>query len=274
MNKQYVFGMPRGRYYLSRSFRFFRTVAIVLAVCSLASNSVLAKDKNRNGGDEDEDPATVITVKDFRFKFEVNATALDAGIQVFIDADGWRELEILDPQGKRIFRSTAQGSIKEIGGGTELFLESDEPPLSEVPFSEQFELFPEGEYRFRGKGTGGEIIVGKTTLTHNIPAGPRLVSPLQGGPLQDPNNTVIVWEPVPPPNGSPIIGYQVLVVNANTGFVGLPKVTLDVMMPATATRMVVPPGFLLRDTEYEWEVLAIEAGGNQTLSTSFFRTAK
>lgn len=47
----------------------------------------------------------------------------------------------------------------------------------------------------------------------------------------------------------------------------------DGMMPATATSLAVPPGFLLPDTEYEWEVLAIEEGGNQTLSTAFFQTA-
>jgi len=44
-------------------------------------------------------------------------------------------------------------------------------------------------------------------------------------------------------------------------------------MPPTATSLAVPPGFLRRDTRYEWEVLSIEAGGNQTLSSSFFRTA-
>jgi hypothetical protein len=43
-------------------------------------------------------------------------------------------------------------------------------------------------------------------------------------------------------------------------------------MPPTATSLIVPPGFLDADTEYEWEVLAIEAGGNQTLSSSFFTT--
>jgi hypothetical protein len=35
----------------------------------------------------------------------------------------------------------------------------------------------------------------------------------------------------------------------------------------------VPPGFLQPGTEYEWEVLAIELGGNQTLSSSTFATA-
>lgn len=106
-----------------------------------------------------------------------------------------------------------------------------------------------------------------------MPDGPQLVSPIEGAPPQDPNATVVRWKRVAPPNGSPIIGYQVLVVQPDSGNSALPKVTLDVTMPPTARRLVVPPGFLLPGTEYEWEVLAIEASGNQTLSSSTFTTA-
>jgi hypothetical protein len=82
-----------------------------------------------------------------------------------------------------------------------------------------------------------------------------------------------MWDPVADPSDSEIIAYQVLVVQPDTGITALPKVTLDAMMPADATSMAVLPGFLLPDTEYEWEVLAIEESGNQTLSSSFFTTA-
>jgi hypothetical protein len=99
-----------------------------------------------------------------------------------------------------------------------------------------------------------------------------LVTPLEGEGLVDPNDAVVMWQPVEDPKGSPIIGYQVLVVQLESGFSAIPKVTLDIIMPATATSMRVPPGFLLPNTEYEWEVLAIETSGNQTLSTSFFKT--
>ena len=213
----------------------------------------------------------IVPIADARLKIESNATDFDAGIQVFIDADPWRLMEIFDPMGKRIFRSSTKGRFAK-QGGTELFMESAEPEFSELPFEEFLERFPEGKYRFRGIGLEGEIFDGSATLTHNVPDGPVLVSPLEGGPLQDPNNTVVEWEPVLPPNGSSIIAYQVLVVQTDTSFPALPKVTLDVMMPANATSLAVPPGFLLPDTEYEWEVLAIEESGNQTLSSSFFTT--
>lgn len=217
-------------------------------------------------------PATPVAFKDARIKFEVNATDGDGGIQLFIDADAWRSLHVFDPNGKEIFETITRGRIAK-QGGTELFLESAEPDFDELPLDELLERFPAGTYRLRGRGTEGEQIVGAATLTHAIPDGPHLVSPLTGGALQDPDDVVVVWQPVAPPNGSPIVGYQVLVVQPASGIPAIPKVTLDVTMPATATSVAVPPGFLLRDTEYEWEVLAIEAGGNQTLSSSTFRTA-
>jgi hypothetical protein len=99
------------------------------------------------------------------------------------------------------------------------------------------------------------------------------VSPIEGAAPQDPDHTVVRWKRVAPPNGSPIIGYEVLVVHTDTGLKALPDVTLDVTMPPSATSLRVPPGFLRPGTDYEWQVLAIERGGNQTLSSSTFTTA-
>lgn len=213
-----------------------------------------------------------VELDDARLKIETNDTDGDAGVQVFIDADPWRVMEIFHPDGRRLFRSTTGGIFSE-QGGTELFLESGEPSFDEVSFEEFLARFPEGEYPFRGRGTEGERYFGTATLTHNIPAGPILVGPHEGGALVDPDNAVVEWEPVDPPGGSPIIAYQVLVVLDGTDLPALPKISLDVMMPPTATSLAVPPGFLRPDTLYEWEVLSIEESGNQTLSSSFFRTA-
>jgi hypothetical protein len=213
-----------------------------------------------------------VELEDTRLKFELNATDQDAGVQVFLDGEPWEQMKIFDPNGRLIFRSSAKASIGETGL-TELFMESSEPELSELPLEELLERFPAGEYRFEGRGVDGERLVGTAVLTHDLPDGPTLVSPIEGDPAQDPANTTVVWEPVAPPNGSPIIGYQVIVEDPETGLTALPKVILDVMMPPTATSLAVPPGFLMPDTEYEWEVLAIEQGGNQTLSSSAFTTA-
>ena len=214
----------------------------------------------------------VVPLKDARLKIEFNATDRDVGVQLFIDADPWKSMDVFDPWGRLVFRATARGSIAK-QGGTELFLESGEPSLDDVPLSEFLARFPPGRYRIVGSGLKGERLVGAARFTHNIPAGPQLLSPAEDA-VVDLENLVVSWQRVGPANGSPIIGYQVLVVKPGTGLRGLPKIILDVTMPPGADRMAVPPGFLLRDSAYEWEVLAIESGGNQTLSVGHFRTPR
>lgn len=250
------------------------SVAMAALILAAAPPASRANDmaENITASSENSVPAKIVNLKDARLKIELNDTDSDAGIQVFIDADPWKWMDIYDPYGKLIFRSTAQGRFAK-QGGTELFLESAEPNFSELTLEKFLQRFPEGKYYFRGRGMEGETLVGTAKLTHHLPAGPQLVSPLEGQGLVDANNAVLMWQPVGAAQGSPIVGYQVLVVQLQSSFPAIPKVTLDVMMPATATSITVPAGFLLPNTDYEWEVLAIEASGNQTLSTSFFRTA-
>lgn len=215
----------------------------------------------------------VVKIDDARLKFEINATDGDGGVQVFLDAEQWKRMSIFDSKGRKIFTTITKGIMGK-QGGTELFMESAEPTFDELPLDQLLERWPAGRYKVRGVGLDGETLKGSARLTHDLPAGPELVSPLEGGGAQEPDHTVLRWKRVPPPNGSPIIGYQVIVVRPDTGVRALPKVTLDVMMPPTATRMRVPRGFLKPRSEYEWEVLAIEKGGNQTLSASTFVTSR
>lgn len=215
--------------------------------------------------------AKIVRLKDARLKFEINATDGDGGVQVFIDADSWKQLSIFDPLGTEIFTTTTSGRMAK-QGGTELFLESAEPPFTTLSVAALLRRFPKGRYAIRGVGLAGERYVGSAIMSHRLPAGPELVSPRAGSGPQPPNDTTVVWKAVAPPTGGAIVGYQVLVVRPDTGIRALPKVTLDVTMPPTATSLKVPAGFLQPNTEYEWEVLAIERGGNQTLSSSTFRT--
>lgn len=213
----------------------------------------------------------VVQFTDARLKIEVNATDGDAGIQVFVDGAPWKSLSIYDPHGRRVFSTTTKGRFAE-QGGTELFLESAEPDFSELSLEQFLKRFPAGTYQFRGQGLEGERYVGSAKLTHNLPDGPHLVFPVEGAGPVDPNAAVLMWEPVGPANGSPIIAYQVIVARKGSAFPAIPKIVLDVMLPATATQVTIPAGFLQSGSEYEWEVLAIEAGGNQTLSTSRLQT--
>lgn len=243
------------------------TLTLLLAIGGIAASPAVADD------DDDRDhKRETIALADTRMKFEINATDGDGGIQLFLDGDQWRWIRIYDPNGRKIFTTRTSGSMGR-QGGTELFLESAEPTFDELPLEELLQRFPEGSYRFRGRDLDGNRLTGTATLTHALPDGPELVAPLEGGPLQDPDATTLEWRAVTPPAGSSIIAYQVLVVQPDTGLPALPTITLDIMMPPTATSLTVPGGFLQPGTEYEWEVLAIEESGNQTLSSSFFTTS-
>ena len=196
---------------------------------------------------------------------ELNATDEDVGIQMFFDAEGWVRLEVFDPDGWKIFETTASGSV-QMQGLTELFFESEEPTLDELPLDDFLARFPAGQYKFVAVTRDGEILTGKATLTHSIPDGPELISPAEDEVVEA-DNTVIEWLPVEDPPGSKIAGYQVIVERE--------KPTLRVFSAdvARTTRSVtVPAEFMERNTKYKFEVLAIEAGGNQTISERKFKT--
>lgn len=241
--------------------------ALTLAVLAAGAWS---DDRASRDDSADEAPTKIVPLKDGRLKIELNSTDQDVGVQLFVDADPWKVMDLFDPNGRLIFRATGQGRFAK-QGGTELFIESGEPNFADVPLAEFQQRFPQGNYRIVGRGLDGEKFVGTAKFTHNMPRGPQLTYPTEGA-LVDPNNTVVMWQGVPAVNGSPIVGYQVLVVKPNSGIAAIPKIILDIMMPPTATSMAVPAGFLLPRSEYEWEVLAIEKGGNQTLSVGHFHT--
>jgi hypothetical protein len=241
------------------------TVAAAVVTIGLASPLLVGASSGSTA------PPKVVRLEDSRIKFEINATDGDGGLQFFVDGESWKRMTIYGPGGGALLTTTASGLLRR-QGGTELFLESGEPTFDELPLAQLLRRWPEGRYRFRGEGVGGELFVGSALLTHDIPNGPHLVSPIEGAPRQDPRHTVIRWRSVPPPHGSPIIGYEVI-VERETGVKELPVTTLDVMMAPSATRLAVPPGFLRHGKEYDYEVLAIESGGNQTLSSSSFTTS-
>jgi hypothetical protein len=196
--------------------------------------------------------------------FEYNATANDLGVHVFLDGEDWKEIKIVNPKRRTIFEVEGKGPYKEFGM-TELFFEGAEPNLDDVPLEELLDRFPAGDYEFVGKTVDGGRIGGTGTLSHAIPAGPSNVS-AQLGPG---NSLVISWNRVTaPPNGFPnepinIVAYQVIVG------------AFQVTVPATSApsqSVTVSPEFVgsLAPGEQLFEVLAIEASGNQTLTESSF----
>lgn len=198
--------------------------------------------------------------------FEINDTDGDAGIQIFLDGEGWNSMKIFDPYGNKILDVRAEGSVG-MQGITELFLESAEPSFDEQPLAELLALFPEGNYRFEGMTTEGVMLRDKARLTHALPAAPLLALPIEDDDSVDPGNTIIEWQLVPNPPGSKIVGYQVVVEREKPS---LRVFTADV--GPTTTSVTVPPEFMQPGTGYKFEVLAIEASGNRTISEREFET--
>ena len=206
-----------------------------------------------------------VEFSDARLKVEINATDGDAGLQIFLDGEAWNEVELLDPEGNALLDVDVTGRAENYGL-TELFSESSEPPFEEFPLEQFQELFPEGTYAFRGSTIDGVPMTGTATLTHDFPDGPEILAPAAGSKVPA-DQVVVQWAPVTTPSGTDIAGYQVLVVQEEPV---LRVFSAD--LPATATELAVPAEFVQPRTEYKVEVLAIEAGGNQTLTELTFRS--
>lgn len=104
---------------------------------------------------------------------EINWTDGDAGIHMFLDGEGWDRMEVSDPDGNTNVdvMADADNSVGQ-QGITELFFESAEPSFEEQPLADLLALFPEGQYRFEGETTEGDILRGTGRLTHNLPCAP------------------------------------------------------------------------------------------------------
>lgn len=205
-------------------------------------------------------PREEVPLEEARIFFEFNQTDDDLGVHVLLDGEDWREIAIENPKGKVIFAVRGKEGFREFGM-TELFFEGAEPSLDEVPLQELLDLFPEGEYEFSGTTADGNGIVGAATFTHAVPNGPAVSTEV------GPDDFVrIHWTAVPGvPPGFPsreivIAGFQVIVGS------------FQVTLPGSATSVTLPPEFVasLDAGEHEFEVLAIEEGGNQTITASSF----
>jgi len=192
--------------------------------------------------------------------WEYNSSANDLGVHVFLDAEDWKTVKIVHPNGNTIFEVAGKGPYEQLGL-TELFFEGAEPSLDDVPLEELLDLFPDERYTFMGETVDGHRLTSRPTLSHAIPDGPDVSAQVNG------NSVVISWAEVTgPPEGFPdeeidIVGYQVIVE------------TFQVTVPASTLSVTLPPEFVasLGAGEHPFEVLAIEASGNQTITEGTFQ---
>ncbi len=221
----------------------------------------------------------------------IETTDNDIELQVFVDGFLWKSLQIFAPDERRILSLKTQKNIRRQGGLSELFFASEpthyleDDPAYDGTVEAFLARFPEGAYEFEGRTVGGGELEGEATLTHVLPALPVIISPVSDGneaPLVDPNNFIIEWEPVTTrfmgDGLVEIMEYQVILDQVDPPrdapwIDGKTRRAL-INLPASVTRLTVPPEFLLPNTAYEFEILAIEVSGNSTISTGEFSTGE
>lgn len=206
--------------------------------------------------------------------FEENATDGDLGIHFGIDHasdDAWRRVMVFFPDGTR-FMNVRTGGAEAETGVTGLFTESAEPNYANLPRSEFLARFPEGVYTFVGWTINGNMLLSTDVLSHDIPAPPHLITPVEGGEVDFDRPLTVRWngvaDPAPPTNV--IVGYEVIVTKPSQA--GQPKRVVSIELRANQRSVRIPREFLEPDTEYACEVIARETSHNQTISEVSFRT--
>ncbi|MGI0037203.1 MAG: hypothetical protein ACRD99_02445 [Nitrososphaera sp.] len=220
-----------------------------------------------------------IPLKEAKLNIEHNAKDEDTGFQGALDSEGWNSMTVTGPDGK-ILDFNGRGELGQLGI-TELFFESVEPENADVPIDELLESLPPGNYVFEGSAIEVGEKLGTTTgvalLTHDIPKGPVLLSPEEGAEVPEDEDLVVSWSAVDKTideTDVTIIAYQLIIEKdeaPHPHMIG--KMGLSMYLPAPVTQMTIPAEFLEPGTDYDWEVLAIEESGNQTLNSGSFSTS-
>jgi hypothetical protein len=246
---------------LSRAAPVSLVMLIALATGTLAPSSW--------AGQEGQ---AVVEFDEARIFIEYNSSDNDLGFHVFLDGEDWTKLRIVNPNGQTIFKVEGKAGYKDLGL-TELFFEGAEPSLFDFPLADLLALFPEGEYDFKGMTADGDKIEGESMLTHAVPAGPDVSD---SDDMVSPGNVLTIrWSPVTEeatdPAGGIFPDVPILVV-AYQVIVGSFEVTLPATDPPAPMSVTVPPEFVasLEPGKHEFEVLAIEIGGNQTITSGTF----
>jgi hypothetical protein len=235
-----------------------RRLGALAVLVTLAAASAVAIAATGNGaGDSAKRKPIPYEINDLFI--ETNATDGDIGLQLLADVDEWDKFTLRDPKGRKLMMKAQTKGRLHGWGLTELFWETAEPEFSEVPLSKFKKRFPEGKYAFRGRSVDGRKIVGSDRLTHVIPDGPVITSPMKDEEVNA-NSLMVSWDPVTKPAGVEIVSYQVIVVQE-------PVEVVTLNLDADVTSVDIPAEALTPGApETKVEVLAREKSGNQTIS--------
>lgn len=259
---------------------FATALAGVYTSIQLAFAGGQEQGSNQSENEECSDSGKPLSLKEAKLNIEHNDKDKDTGFQGFLDSEGWNEITVTGPNGE-VLEFEGKGDLGQLGL-TELFFETVEPENADVTIEEVLETLPEGKYKFEGCAIENREIQGRTAgtalLTHDIPKGPELLTPAEDAEIPEDKDLLVSWEPVGETidgDNVRIIAYQLIIekgVAPDPHMIG--KFGLSMYLPPDVTEMTIPEEFLEPGTDYEWEVLAIEESGNQSLNSSSFSTSE
>jgi hypothetical protein len=233
-------------------------------------------------------PATAAPPKPFKITnihFETNASACDMGIQMSFDTDGITQGEVEGPFDQPVFTFGAVPGLENTHNVTEMFQERVEPPITDleialgcepregaISLAELLGNWPAGWYEFDGEN-GNQEFEGRARLSHKVPAGPEILAPAEGAIVAHDANLLIRWKKVTGPilpylGPVEVVGYHVVVADVTEPVLapGKTKTVLDADLSRGESTFLVPKQYLEPGRIYEFEVLATEKGGNQTIT--------
>ena len=231
--------------------------------------------------------------------FELNNTDGDLGIHGKFDGGPWTKIWLKDSKRRQLMEVTARGRLRR-QGVTELFFESAEPQFKDLPPADFFKRFPEGIYKIYGISEDGNLLVGKSLISHVMPAAPDGIYVNEEKIIlddvdceeeenvpeveRDENGDVVIsWAPVTTSHTGlgeagdvEAILYQLVVeVELENGEEFTSVFSVD--LPPDVTEMTVPASFIdigfdeVEGGFYKYEILVkSNPGGNQTATESCF----
>lgn len=256
-------------------------IILLAAILSTGLTTIVASGQVVLAGESSKKPDSdnIVPLKEAKLNVEHNDKDKDTGFQGFLDSEGWNRITVTGPDGE-VLEFEAEDELGQLGM-TELLFETVEPENAEVPIDELLETLPEGEYTFRGSaiaaGEKNGTTIGTALLTHDIPRGPGILTPEEDEEVPEDEDLLVDWEGVEETiEGDPvnINAYQLIiekVEDPHPHMIG--KMGLSMYLPPDVTEMRIPHEFLEPGTDYDWEVLAIEESGNQSINSSSFSTS-
>ena len=168
---------------------------------------------------------------------------------------GLATLKVVAPDGRTVVDFKAPDSKQ---GMRHVHLESPEPKDKDAIRKD----FPEGTYRFVGGTTAGRTLQGETRLSHKLPEAASLVQPQPDATNVPVKGMQIRWRPV-----KNVAKWLVVIEHESTGN------DFSINLPASATALVVPDGFLAPGRKYKLGISTVANDGNSTVIETDFTTA-